>query len=181
MKVLTLKTELKDRVEETVVAFICKAESKLGRTFPHIKVEFKNIGTTGGKFHYGKRNPFTNEKSGMKIVINTTLLAENVEEFMVRTIPHEVAHYIDYMLHNKSDHGYHWQAIMGGIFGCEVSRCHSYDVTNARIKTYRKFRYACECQTMDLTTVMHNKIRRGSVRSCRRCHTVVKFTGMEVK
>jgi len=180
MKVQRVSKELENRVEEKVVEFICKAEAHFGRSFPHIPVVIKNIGKSAGQFRY-RRNRITREILNPEIRINTTLLAENTEDFMIRTIPHEVAHYIDTMLHGESNHGYHWAHIMGTVFGMDNSRCHSYDTTNSKMgaRRTRKFEYSCHCQSHQLTSIRHNKILKGASYTCRKCRAELTYDGKQ--
>ncbi len=108
--------------------------------FPQLAVTFDLRGTTAG-MAWGR--------SG-RIKINMTLYRENVEDFHSDTIPHEVAHVVTYWLHTARTghrvrpHGREWQAVMRA-FGLEPTRCHSYDVSRAKVRTERKVPVSCGC------------------------------------
>lgn len=111
------------------------------------------------------------------ILVNSILLMENLEDYIENTIPHEVAHLIDYKVHGiqykgrkQIQHGYTWQQVMR-VFGCDPSRCHSYDVSRAQVKKKAKYHYKCKGCAKDffLGPVRHKKILGGAQYWCTRC------------
>jgi len=115
--------------------------------------------------------------SGEQIVkINPVLLMENVEEMIQQTVPHEVAHVAQYVVygtgrHNKP-HGIYWERMMR-LFGCDPRRCHSYDVTNARVRRVGRVEYVCACQTHTVSLTIINRIAAGRKYVCKSCKTVI--------
>jgi len=85
---------------------------------------------------------------------------------MEDTIPHEIAHLVDRVIHGFSDnHGRKWQRIAKKL-GCTAKRTHSVKVAASRRQ--RRYNYVATCGTeIELTTAMHNKVQRGSVRVLR--------------
>ena len=97
------------------------------------------------------------------------------------TVPHEVAHLVQY---NNSDwpkdrranppHGYYWKHVMSR-FGVKADRCHSLPLPKARQQ--RKWKYACNCTTHEVSTTLHNKMRKGQSRICRSCRVRISYVG----
>jgi len=127
---------------------------------PHIL--FNKQGTTAG----------TANGSRWEVNFNAILLMENQEYFIASTVPHEVAHLIDYRANpdnhhpepvwtsrgwrrGKRDvHGADFRFIMERVLGADDStRCHNYDVTNARVRTKGEFEYRCTCGCGTTTTL----------------------------
>lgn len=111
--------------------------------------------------------------------LNLALLADNREDYLAVTIPHEVAHLVVFWpFRNRRTrprpHGPEWQAVMRDCFGLEPVRCHAYRTTPARVVP-RPFLYACDCREHRLTALLHRRLRRAGSASCRRCRTVLRF------
>ncbi len=116
--------------------------------------------------------------------INLQLLADNREDFLNVTIPHEVAHLVVLWPYRKRrtrprPHGPEWQAVMRDCFNLEPVRCHAYRTTPARVVS-RPFLYACPCREHRLTSIMHNRIRRTRGAYCRRCRSILQFLRADV-
>ena len=110
------------------------------------------------------------------VQFNAVLLNENREKFIERTVGHECAHLIAYRLFKHRGHGKPWKLVMQAI-GQDPSRCHTYDVTNSRLKrAHRKkrFAYQCKCRDIQLTSIRHNRIQKGRVYHCTRCGSNLK-------
>lgn len=156
----TVPQTIQNRVDAKVLECIVIAENHFHRSFGFPTIDYSLKGKTAGQAFY---------RQG-KIKLNAILLLENTDDFINDTVPHEVAHLIDYAVnasnfgntarvaaqmqqlleqhryHNARKHSAHgpsWKAIMR-LFGCEPSRCHNYDVTNSRRKT-RSYLYECTC------------------------------------
>lgn len=96
-----------------------------------------------------------------EIRVNPEIAAQNWEEYLNQTIPHEVAHIVQYQIYPYcGGHGRAWKGIMR-VFGKDPKRCHDYDLTNVTVRRQRRIRYECEpgCEHM-LTMTRHNKIQR---------------------
>lgn len=111
--------------------------------------------------------------------INQQLLAENREDFLTNTIPHEVAHLVVNWQSGKNrqrprPHGPEWRSVMRNCFGLEPRRCHNYQTSPARIVP-RAFLYSCNCREHHLTSIMHNKITHSYQALCKACRTPLKF------
>lgn len=156
MKRVTVTKEIKDRVNARLRECIELAEKNFNMKFPFPEVKYIPRGTGGG---YAEPWKWT-------VAFNSILLMENVDEFIHRTVAHEMAHLVDYKAHPERFkhpgytrtrdgrlkrkplpvHGYTWKAIMM-LFGAPPTRCHSYDVSNSKVKkrTRRKHEWVCGC------------------------------------
>lgn len=104
---------------------------------------------------------------------NPYLFAKYFEENLSITVPHEVAHYIVdivYGMQNARSHGREWQEVML-FFGVEAKATGSYDLDGIPTRRYRKFNYVCNCRSYQLTSIRHNRIRRGAQYICRFCQS----------
>lgn len=115
--------------------------------------------------------------------INSQLLAENHDDFLNQTIPHEVAHLVvNWQARSRTrrprPHGPEWQAVMEDCFGLVAQRCHSYPTTPARVVP-RPFVYACNCREHRLTSIMHKRLVRSTRAFCKACRTTLSFVGKE--
>jgi len=166
--------EVRKRVEDKVREGIEKAEKHYGRKFKMPSFDYNLRGTTAGIAKV--------ELNHMSF--NSTLLMENVEDFIGdNTVPHELAHIIDYIINpgnfesdlvwtrrgyrrSKRDiHGASFKYIMETVLGTSQStRCHSYDVTNAKVsKTMYMYKCTCGCEETALFSgKRHNAVMRGA-------------------
>lgn len=173
-KIVTVSPEIRARVRARADQCIKLAENHFGRQYEPVNISYDLRGTTAGTFQPGTRN----------VNFNSVLLTENVDNFIHRTVAHEVAHYIHNV--NASDeagsdtvryfghymqsgrrmkrdiHGVAWQRIMV-LFGAPVSRTHSYDVSNAKIKrkTYKVKCSGCG-EIREVSSQRYNRILRGA-------------------
>lgn len=176
---------VKERVAKKVNECVNKSNLHFGRTYPVPPIHYDVRGTTGGYHQDGE------------VHYNPTLLMENVDQYLERTVPHEVAHHIDtlngdnarpqndvYRMLNaamtgrrsrrakRSIHGPSWQHICRIMGMTDIKRCHQYDVTNAQVKVKNKFEYKCGgcSQAIFMSSVRHNKFRKGrSTYWCSKC------------
>ena len=114
---------------------------------------------------------------------NKVLFKENYKEFCERTIPHEVAHIIAFQIFGTKGHDYAWRRIMND-FGCDSTRCHSYDTENSTVRTIKKqYPYKCGCTTHMLTKIRHNRSIKhgGEAYRCRKCGQVLVYIPGDTK
>lgn len=124
------------------------AEKRYGRVFARPKLSSKLRGHTAGKANVLK----------WEIRLNRTLLlTPHQQEVIYQTVPHELAHLVDFALHpenfirrrkgeRRSVHGPTWQAIMH-LFGRPPNRCHTMTTTAARKTHIKRYIYCCpECR-----------------------------------
>jgi SprT protein len=171
---------LQDRIEKELARLVSVARFMYGRDFKMPKVLYNVKGTVAG---------YANVASNT-VRFNPVLLNENVDAFIARTVPHEFAHIVDYVLNpgnfsryrkKRSVHGPSWKSIMRD-FGCDPSRCHSYDVSNAKQKRTAEYVWTCShCgNKMTLGPKRHHKMASGSAMywpiSCRSHLHTAEFT-----
>lgn len=165
--------EIEDKVLECVV----KAEAHYRRKISIPVIEFSGLDSNvSGKYRYSKgRNTlwfnarfFENEKNG---------------DYVLQTVPHEVAHYIVHVMYyylRPRPHGNEWKFVMESIFGRPALRCHDYDTGFLKAKKSRnikRFAYGCGCNGEEhiISSILHNRILRGSNRRCRICKERIHF------
>ena len=107
---------------------------------------------------------------------NPVLLQENREHFLQQTVAHEVAHLLTHELFGSKvqAHGREWQGIMTDVFALPADRCHTYDTQNSSRKPWL-YQCLCENKLIALSTVRHNRSRKGAVYLCTSCKTPLKF------
>lgn len=141
-----------DQIVAATASFREKAEKIYGIKLAPITIGFDLRGVCGGKAHCGE----------WKIRYSPVLAAQNMDDFLVNTVGHEVAHLVAYFLHGRKavNHGPYWQDVMVKL-GLEPSIYHDYDVTDVKINM-KRFIYACpECdKRYRITKVKHDKIQR---------------------
>jgi SprT protein len=128
-----------------------------------IEVRFDLRGQTAGQVRIQSRG-------GYLIRYNLELLRRGGDDFLARTVPHEVAHVLAHQHFGATirPHGREWQSIMRAL-GAEPTRCHDYDVTGLAQRRLSYFDYHCGCTDHRLTSIRHNRIAKGQRYHCRRC------------
>ena len=110
-----LNAAIKARVEAKVAECIATVERKYNVTFRKPVISYNVRGTTAGKAFYTR----------WIVDFNPVLLAENVEEFLEDTVPHEVAHLATELIYphahrggfgtKRRPHGSEWKSIMRSL------------------------------------------------------------------
>lgn len=183
---------IRQRIVDLVQSLREKASAHFGRDIPMPGIFYDCTGTRGGYHRKGTLH------------FNPVLLEENTEEFIATTVPHEMAHHVQYIVYpetltsspawmvradwsdpfaressrkRRSIHGEKWKSIMH-LFGVVPDRCHDYDVTNAVRRRFERFPLYCGCDTVRyrVTLKIVNKMQRGKVYKCRYCHQNVSLT-----
>ena len=159
----------RDAVRRAVEASFVKAEAHYNRTFIRPRIIFLQKGRTAG----------TACSSTWVLDFNEALLNHQLDAFLARTVPHEVAHLVDYKVNNGHErtgtgrrrvHGNNWKKVMRVLEVKDSTRCHSYDTSMVQRRKRRKVAtvdYCCkDClKTIPLTTIRHKKALRGRVYS----------------
>ena len=128
------------------------AAEKMGILVRPIPIQYSNRMTkTAGKF------TFRGEES-LYIRLSNTILEDNVELFIERTVGHEVAHHIVHEKYgrNVQPHGKEWKEVMA-VLGQEASRCHNYKTVQNKVK------YIVEGKEYFLGKIQHGRCQRGQV------------------
>lgn len=160
---------VKTRVQAKIAEGIALAEAAYNITVRPPRVVYNKRGTTAGTANYRE----------WVINLNPVLLMENIDTFIDRTVPHELAHLVVYQVYpeayqtelvrtrtgykrTKRDvHGSYWQEVMRKIGANDNRRCHSYDTTNSKVKkTVTKYEYRCTgCQqSMMVSAKRHSQL-----------------------
>lgn len=163
----TIKNQLEEKVLETYLT----AQEKFKRNFDLPIIEFKDMGRIAGKAIY-KEN---------KIIFSPTLFAENVIQFLGRTVPHEIAHLITHFIHPnaRQHHGPEWRSVMQILGVQDIKRCHSYDTSSVG-QNRIKYLYSCQCQKrFEFGSAKHKRFQKGIKYWCLTCKTL-HFTGVEL-
>ncbi len=159
---------LKQKAIRRLAEVVRLTQDKLQRSISMPSISFDLSGTTAGKAYWRLNH----------IQLNGVLLAENQQDFMQDTIPHEFAHLVTRRLYPRaSSHGKEWSYIMREVLGVSPSRCHSLDVTRAARKS-RPYLYACGCPGVmhPLQESKHIRIQRWGERVlCTKCRTLLHF------
>jgi SprT protein len=160
---------LETRLRAAVETSFRRAEIFFQRRFERAQLVFNLRGMTAAAAYPSKNT----------IRINRQLLEQNVEDFLINTIPHEVSHLIAYRLHGRriAPHGTEWAAIMREVYHLKPLRCHNYDV---RVNMTAAYYYLCGCDTgHTVGTRRHNNALRGRQYVCRRCRKPLRFSHRE--
>lgn len=162
--------DIKGAIEGKVIETLDKFENVLNTRIPIPNVHFDVRGTRSGYSHFSK---------GL-VNFNIELAKINSDDFVSKTVPHEVAHwvqrfkygYVNSLGKKITPHGKEWKYLMRSI-GLNPVRCHSYDVTNVKTKQYKTVKFACSCQTFNLTMIRYNRYLKGTVYTCKRCKSPI--------
>jgi SprT protein len=165
-KTVYVSADIKNQVNAQITNTLEKAKVLFGYTEPFPVVNYDVRGTCAGKAWVTKNI----------IGFNSILLTENVEQFLKRTVVHEMAHVIAYKRYGSRGHDNAWKNVMIRL-GADPSRCHSYDVSNARVKNANAptYTYKCACHEREVTQTRHNKILKGANYTCRSCRQRITF------
>ena len=110
------------------------------------------------------------------IRLNRELLEKYTTDFIDQTVPHEFAHLVAYRVYGSriKPHGNEWRSIMVAL-GATPSRTHKYEASKTR--HLKKYMYKCNCQGKqhELTSIRHNRVRRGAGYLCRACKSVLQL------
>jgi len=151
---------VKARVETKLKEGIALAEKHYNTTFKYPRITYDVRGTTAGKANYVNWN----------VRFNPILLMENIDDFIARTVPHELAHLITDQVYphahapgfkvfgrgavrrkKRSVHGSEWQSVMRVLGVKDIARCHNYDVATAAVKRKNRYTYICSGCKQELT------------------------------
>jgi SprT protein len=115
-----------------------------------------------------------------QIKLNAGIFLTHIEDFIHRTVAHEMMHICCYRLYPRAKgHGREWKSLMH-LIGVEASRCHSYDVSTSLLASGKElFSYSCNCKTHSVGKVKHNNMQRLGPANykCRSCKHGLTFLG----
>ena len=157
-------------VEQTVKHYIDMAEKQHNRKFEMPTINYFHKGRSGG---WAKLQSW-------QVGFNAGLLEDNLQRYLVRTIPHEVAHLVVYATKGiertrggkRIVHGDSFKAQMSA-FGCVTTRCHDMDTSKVSKKKRNTTKYPVKCScgwTHTVGKIRANKILAGAdYRHSRNC------------
>lgn len=124
--------EYSEEVLNKLKATYALAKEVYGQEFVFPRVFYKDMGKTAGRAHYALNC----------ITLSETLLSENKEVFLGRTVPHEAAHLICHVMypHAMQHHGPEWRSVMSALGVKDSTRCHAYDTSSVERKRTRRNR-----------------------------------------
>jgi SprT protein len=164
-------SEVKQAIIETGDFYLELAEELYGKKIKRPEYRFDLEGAVAGYACYG---PWA-------MRFNMHIAHTHYDKYLARTVPHEVAHMVEKYVFGTSGHGKRWKSIMVR-FGCEPSRCHSYDQLKTRGGKDRP-RVICGCGERDIGPIKYKRMVSGhSSYTCGTCKQGVRpANGVVVK
>lgn len=106
------------------VAFVAEAawrtaERHYERQFKRTPIRWGIKGRTAGR-------AFLHDN---EIMLNLEIAMQNQVRFLARTVPHEVAHHIEWQLWRSVGHGERWRSVMKVLGVADNSPTHDYDLS----------------------------------------------------
>lgn len=105
------------------------------------------------------------------IKLSNKLFARATQQQRIETVVHEACHCIDSELTGaRMSHGEGWRKCM---LECrfDPQRCHKVNTDGLNTRWI----YKCNCKDFELSTRMHNSIKRGKRRYCKACKGFLTF------
>lgn len=180
---MNIPAQIKQRVERKLRQGIEVIEKHYKCKLNMPKISYKLGGVTAGRAYADQ----------WMVKFNPVLLNENSDDFIARTVPHELAHLACHKIYpeaynlgaddeaegmfrmlramgrgrrlrrpKRDIHGYRWQEIMRVLGVADITRCHSYDVTNSARKKAGSHEYRCTgcSKTLTLGAKRHAREQR---------------------
>lgn len=175
---MQVSAELKAKVNVTVAATIEKIE-QLYKTKFHKPVEIRydiDSARTGGLAYPGQ----------FLIRLNPAYLNKYQDEYIKRTVVHEVAHLGVEQVYRKDQgrwkvdaHGPEWKNMMIRL-GANPSRCHSYEAEEGQGRQKTKYAYVCgRCNSpIPVGPKVHANIQSGRTYTSNCCRSKLVFKGV---
>jgi len=154
---------LRERVLARTRELLRRAEERYGSRLPMPEIRFDLRGRAAGQARMLAARRF-------RLRYNPELLAGNPVDFIAQTVAHEVAHLVAYEVFGRAirPHGPEWRSVMA-LFGVPALRCHNYPVAASEGRRLVRYAYHCGCGTHELSSIRHNRVRRGQRYCCRAC------------
>ncbi len=101
------------------------------------------------------------------------------DDFLARTVPHEVAHLVAHICFTGArPHGEEWKSIMRFFGITNPSRCHDYNISQISSRRQARWPYRCGCQAHYLSSTRHNRVINNRQHyHCKRCGERLQFSG----
>jgi SprT protein len=173
-----LTKAMQDRVTVKIIDCIKRFYDKTGFAFnrPPVKYDLKGGGAGEACYNSNKSADYA------YIRLNPVIYADHEDDFIERTVPHEMAHLLAFFYYKSRNyritpHGKEWQNVMRILGVKDVTRCHSYSVRPEERKRQSKYAYKCSCTTFEISTTRHNKMLKGKTYHCIKCHQPIVYSG----
>lgn len=160
-----ISPELKRRIEDKILDSLLRAQTRFNRTFdvPTI-IYHHSMGGVAGTAHAGRN----------EITFSESLLLRHSEEFLNRTVPHEVAHIVcrNVFPRAKQAHGPEWRYVCQVLGMSDLKRCHSYDTAGLiqrRAPRAKQFALRCKCGEHKVTITIYKRFLTGTKYRCAKC------------
>lgn len=169
------RSELQDAIQQKVVECVKLGIAKLGIKSHPVDLRFDKKGVTAGCASW-------NDKGEYSLNFNLELSYQNQEETLTVTVQHEVAHILDYWMHDgkgDSGHGANWGYVMGFVFGLRPDIYHTMNTSSVKRVEPRIHKY--ECPTCGRTS-FHTTREKNQVAyyTCRLDNTRMNYKGIDL-
>ena len=169
MNKIIITEKQKKAIEEKVIETVNKINNHYHIDMQTPKIFYDVQGTNGGLAKY----------ASMSVHFNIKIMLENFDDYLRSTVPHEVCHigvWQKYLKEKKQvspkAHGAEWKLMMF-VVGAPARRTHEYDVDEIK-KSISQYEYHCLCkQALIVSSIIHNKIKKGKIYECVRCHNLL--------
>jgi SprT protein len=162
-----LQTNAQNRLNTLFIEAINTKELKhLSRHFVQPNLLFKQRGRIAGSAILQANT----------IKLNPILYSQNPDYFLSHIIAHELAHILVYQLYGLrvKPHGIEWKKIMLDVFKLPPKVTHTLDISHAKIPAVRTIQYQCDCGSVRLSIIRHNKVvKKHQAYVCRKCKKVL--------
>jgi len=167
-----LEAEVRAKIEETLATARARYPNA---TFTTPTLVFRQMGRRAGLCSTNRTT------KACTVSINPDFFANQHEQMINRTVPHEVAHYVSHVVYGPegSGHGYRWQSVMRVLGVADSNRCHTYSLEGIKTRQVNKpYAYKCSCMIHKETAHIHNKIQCGRIYTCRKCRQKLVYFGI---
>lgn len=138
-------------------------------------MKFNLTGQTAGQFKFRPRTGPLNYQA-CSFRFNTWMAERNLGEYLSKTVPHEVAHYVTRVFYEEGgikSHGPEWGKVMRECFGLSPDRCHQYELPNPHV-------FQCSCPGSQgekrYTTRRLKSYLSGGLLRCRQCGMAIIYS-----
>lgn len=164
-----LKALVVDEVKRCVQFF--QKHYQVDMSMPELRFDIR--GVCAGQAHADKH----------LLRFNPVMLEKHGQAFIKDTVPHEMAHLLVNKLWGRraKPHGMEWRGVMQQL-GASPQRCHTYEVQPSR--RLKRYIYRCRCRMHRMTSIRHNRAKKGTRYHCTRCrgrlHFIKPYSSAEV-
>lgn len=149
----------------------------VGRIKHFIQLANKNLGIDAHvpEIRFTQRGVIPARFTKGQLRLNPVLLMENWDEYMLKVLPHEVAHQITetHWGRGVAPHGPEWASVMK-MFNVPSDVCIELCTVNAMSKQEGRKVYACGCAVVFVTQSTHEEIEKTG-RACPSCKQEMRF------